>query len=85
MGHTGNDMVKQENQMSREFLKNNHTLIQQKQFGDMVLRLMQDGHKSLYVTFERGKPEKKTFCTEHFLDWADKVKEIADHIRKVGE
>lgn len=81
-----NVSVKMNDEMGASQLRLSHYKVFQTGFGDISLQLWKDEGGNPYIRMERGKPQAKTFCLEHFLLFADKVQEIADKVReKTGE
>lgn len=52
------------------------TLIRETGFGDITIQLFKDPQEQLFVRMLRGKPDRKTFCPEHFLQFAKAVETI---------
>lgn len=72
--------------MSNEEVKKQQTMyvkpvkVREAIFGDIIMTLWRDYNGNMRVTMKRGKPEEKTFCLEHFLEFARKVQLISDQI-----
>ncbi len=72
--------------MGESYLKIKHKKVLEDGFGDVTIQIWRDNTENLYVKMYRGNPLQKTFCIEHFLQFADSVQRIADVLReRIGE
>ncbi len=72
--------------MGEDYLRINHKKVSEDGYGDITIQVWRDNAGNPYVKMYRGNPLQKTFCIEHFLQFANSVQRIADILReRIGE
>lgn len=78
--------MKKDKKIGENYLRQTHSLVKTESFGDINIELWRDASGGPYIRMVRGKPDIKTFCLDHFLQFADKVQIMADVVReRVGQ